>query len=94
VTTVDFWADPIEPRGPRIALSNGLSGPATASFHRLRDLIDSGVVEGTADIASARGRLSGAQLREVLGDALAELDEPLRDSIHDDIDYAAAAVEV
>lgn len=66
MTTVDFWAHPIERSGDRISLGNGLFGPATTAFHRLVDLIRSGRIEGTADDASARARIPGSLLREIL----------------------------
>ncbi len=66
MTTVDFWAAPIDRSGDRISLGNGLFGPATTAFHRLVDLIRSGRIEGTADDASARARIPGSLLREIL----------------------------
>jgi len=105
MTTVNFWADPIDGPGHRISIGNGLGGPATAAFFRLVDLIREGRVEGQADDASASARLPGYLLREMLsglGDDHAlgvqregYVDEAsLQAAIIDTVMYGVQAVEV
>lgn len=49
MTTVDVWVDRIDRPAARLAISNGLFGPATAAFHRLQDVVARGQVAGVAD---------------------------------------------
>ena len=106
MSTVDFWASRTDAPGPRIAISNALSGPATAALFRLQDLVKQGHAAGHADMGSALATLTGAQLREVLrglGDdqgaggviRQGHADEAsLQEAIDDSGVYRARAVEV
>lgn len=106
MTTVDFWAKRVDAPGARIALSNGMSGPATTALQRLRDAILSGEVEGNADGASASTpTIAGSQLRRLLtglgDDGRAVFvgreghhdEETLQAAIAEDGTYTASAVE-
>lgn len=91
MTTVDFWANPVGHDGPSISLSNGLGGPATGALFRLYDMVKAGEVEGTSQLGAASATLTGAALKQVVGEAL---DPSVADQILDDALYSASAVEV
>lgn len=106
MTTVDFRAKRIDSDDPPIEISNGLGGPATAALQRLRRLIDSGDINGSATEATASARAKGDQLRDLLvglGDdgrafavtRIGHVDEAtLQAAVVDDGDYSVTAVEV
>lgn len=107
MTTVDFWVTRTDAAGPRVGFSNGLSGPATAAFFRLRDSIDAGDIEGYMDEASASARdIPGKTMREILrglGKPSRSIgvmreghtdEKSLQAAIVDDGSYSAQAVEV
>ena len=91
MTTCDFWAHPIDHDGPSISLSNGLGGAATGALFKLYDLVDAGEVEGTKQFGAASATLTGAQLKQVVGDSI---DPATVAQIVDDALYSARAVEL